>query len=225
MGSPLERSSGDTAARIGETLRGNTEGRRFVVETYFGRRARATAFDSRQRELIVGSLLGDATLLKTTSGYCFRVHHGLAQRSLVDWKYAALANFVRTVPRESGNGYYFRTVSHPWLTELREQFYQDGKKIVPIGLLESNLSELGLAVWIMDDGAAEGNQLRINTQSFSADEADGLCRFLRAKFGIEMTVNRDKTKPRLRCKATSMERLKSIVRHHTIPDMLYKLSL
>jgi LAGLIDADG DNA endonuclease family len=106
-------------------------------------------------------------------------------------------------------------VSHPWLTELREQFYQNGRKIVPIGL----------AVWIMDDGAAEGKQLRIDTQGFLAAEAEELCRFLRAKFGIEMTVNRDKAKPRLRCKAASMERLKSIVREHTIPDMLYKLSL
>ena len=77
----------------------------------------------------------------------------------------------------------------------------------------------------MDDGAAEGKQLRINTQSFSANEAEELCRFLRAKFGVEMTVNRDKTKPRLRCKATSMERLRSIVRDQAIPDMLYKLSL
>lgn len=116
-------------------------------------------------------------------------------------------------------------MSHPWLTELREQFYQNGRKIVPIGLLESGLSAIGLAVWIMDDGAAEGKQLRINTQGFLAAEAEELCRFLRAKFGIEMTVNRDKAKPRLRCKAASMERLKSIVREHTIPDMLYKLSL
>ena len=225
MGSPLERSSGETAARIGETPRGNTEGRRFVVETHFGRRARETAFDSQQRELIVGSLLGDATLLRTTSGFCFRVHHGLEQRGLVDWKYAGLAQFVRTAPKQSGNGYYFRTVSHPWFTELREQFYQNGRKVVPIRLLENDLSAVGLAVWIMDDGAADGKQLRINTQSFLTEEVEHLCRFLRAKFGIEMTVNRDKMKPRLRCKAASMERLRTIVRDHTIPDMLYKLSL
>jgi hypothetical protein len=146
---------------------GNTEGREFVVETLFGRRARATPFSSREWELMVGSLLGDATLLKTTSGYCFRVHHGRRQRKLVDWKYAELARFVRTAPKESGNGYYFRTVTHPRLAELRKQFYTNGQKIVPIRLLESCLTAFGLAVWVMDDGAAEGNQLRLNTQSFS----------------------------------------------------------
>jgi hypothetical protein len=175
--------------------------------------------------LIVGSLLGDATLLSTTSGYCFRVHHGLAQRSLVDWKYAQLAQFVRTAPKDSGNGYHFRTVTHPWLTELREQFYDQSRKIIPLGLLEDNLTEFGLAVWIMDDGAADGKQLRINTQSFSIEEVEALSAFLRAKFGIETTINQDKAKPRLRCKAASMDRLIEIVGHHTIPDMLYKLSL
>ena len=205
--------------------KGNTEGREFVVETLFGRRARATPFSSRQWELMIGSLLGDATLLKTTSGFCFRVHHGHRQQSLVDWKYAELARFVRTAPRRSGNGYYFRTVTHPELAELRESFYTGHQKIVPVGLLERRLTEFGLAVWIMDDGAADGNQLRLNTQSFSAEDAEKLASLLRAKFGIVMTINKDKNRPRLRCKAASMSRLTKLVKPYTLPDMLYKLSL
>jgi hypothetical protein len=143
----------------------------------------------------------------------------------VDWKYAELARFVRTAPRTSGNGYYFRTVTHPRLAELRESFYAAERKIVPIKLLGSTLTEFGLAVWIMDDGAAEGKQLRLNTQSFSAEEAEELARLIRAKFGIVMTINRDKNRPRLRCKAASMGRLVGLVRQHTLPSMLYKLSL
>jgi hypothetical protein len=99
------------------------------------------------------------------------------------------------------------------------------RKVAPIGLLSSSLTEFGLAVWIMDDGAADGKQLRINTQSFSVDEAEQLARLIRAKFGIVMSVNRDKSRPRLRCGAAGMDRLVGLVRHHTIPSMLYKLSL
>ena len=183
-------------AHIGETLtKGNTEGRELVVETLFGRRARATPFNSRQWELMIGSLLGDATLLKTTSGYCFRVHHGQRQQSLVDWKYAELARYVRSAPKTSGNGYYFRTVTHPRLAELRESFYAGQRKIVPIKVLASDLTEFGLAVWIMDDGAADGNQLRLNTQSFSVEETEELAGLIRAKFGVVVTVNRDKERP------------------------------
>jgi hypothetical protein len=191
----------------------------------FGRHARAIPFSSREWELMIGSLLGDATLLKTTAGYCFRVHHGPKQQQLVDWKYAELARFVRTVPRTSGNGYYFRTVTHPKLAELRELFYTGKRKIVPIRLLASCLNEFGLAVWIMDDGAAEGKQLRLNTQSFSVEEAEELRCLIRAKFGVEMTINKDKNRSRLRCTAASMKRLVTLVRSHTLPSMLYKLSL
>ena len=204
---------------------GNTEGREFVVETKFGRRARATPFGARELELIVGSLLGDATLLKTTSGYCFRVHHGLGQKTFVDWKHAELARFVRTAPSVSGNGYHFRTVSHPKLAELREAFYTGNRKTVPIELLQSGLTDLGLAVWIMDDGAADGKQLRINTQSFSIEEVENLAGLIRAKFGIVMTINKDKGRPRLRCSAASMNSLTALIEPYVLPEMLYKLSL
>jgi LAGLIDADG DNA endonuclease family len=195
------------------------------VETIFGRRVRNTPIEARERELMVGSLLGDATLLRTTSGFCFRVHHGLRQRDLVDWKHAELARLVRTAPRQSGNGYYFRTVTHPEFSRLREHFYVGSRKVVPLELLREDLTVVGLATWIMDDGAADGNQLRINTQSFSAEEAGELCDLLRAKFGLTMTVNMDKGHPRLRCAATSMPRLVKLIEPHVLPNMLYKLSL
>ena len=138
------------------------------METNFGRRARKLALSSLQRELVVGSLLGDAYLMPTTAGYCFRVNHGLPQRAYVDWKYSQLVQFVRTAPRQVDRCYYFRTVTHPEFTALRAEFYgESGKKTVPIELLRSELGAFGLAVWFMDDGASEGWQFRLNSQSFS----------------------------------------------------------
>jgi hypothetical protein len=107
----------------------------FVVETHFARHARETPLNSLQRELIVGSLLGDAYLMPTTVGYCFRVNHGLQQRAYVDWKFKLLAQYVRTPPRESGSCYYFRTVTHPEFSTYRKLFYLDSRKIVPVELL------------------------------------------------------------------------------------------
>ena len=132
---------------------------------------------------------------------------------------------MRTPPRVCGNGVYFRTVTHPALGELREQFYRGSTKVVPLSLLERELDDLALAVWIMDDGSAEGQQVRINTQSFRTDEVVGLADLLRTKFGIVMRLNVDKSKPRLRCEAASMNRLRQLVARHTISDMSYKLSL
>lgn len=169
------------------------------METYFGRAARATALSSAQLELIVGSLLGDGTLLRTTAGYCFRVHHSLVQRPLVDWKYEQLRSFVRSAPRTSGAGYYFRTVSHPVFERLRSAFYVEKRKVVPLGVVRKYLTPLALAAWIMDDGAADGFQLRINTQCFSMAECATLVALLSDEFNLRFTVNMDKERPRLGC--------------------------
>jgi hypothetical protein len=194
------------------------------METRFGRAARALDFTAREMEMFAGSLLGDATLLETSSGYCFRVHHGLSQRYFVDWKHRAFQRFVRTPPRISGKGYYFRTVTHPGFSVLRRAFYHGNRKVVPIDYLDRHLGGLGLAIWIMDDGAADGGQLRINTPSFTVAENQALAALLERKFGLKMTLNYDKGRPRLRCRAMSMKSLVGTVREHVLPEMHYKLS-
>jgi LAGLIDADG DNA endonuclease family len=194
------------------------------VETHFSRRAAKTPLTHRQRELVVGSLLGDAYLMPTTAGWCFRVNHGLSQREYVDWKYAALANFVRTLPKRCGRCYYFRTVTHPEFAVYRRLFYPDRRKVVPMDLLYEQFTALSLAVWIMDDGAAERKQLRLNTQSFTFEENEALRAFLRAKLGIRCTINRDKDRHRLRISSASVDRLRTLVGPYIIPIMLRKLS-
>jgi recombination protein RecA len=212
-----------TVTHIGETLRGNTEGRMLVVETHFARQARTIPLTSLQREMVVGSVLGDATLIPTTAGSCFRVHHGSQQQAYVDWKFEVLERYVRSKPSKCRNGYYFRTVTHPEFSDLRNLFYPKDQKVVPIGLLERELTEYGLAVWFMDDGAAEGNQVRFNTQSFSKLENETIAELLRAKFGLYSRLNADKGRYRLRLRAASMDRFRSLVRRHMLPNMLYKL--
>ena len=216
-------------AHIGEArlhmCRGNTEGRTLIVETNFARQARRLALSPLQRELVVGSLLGDAYLMPTTAGYCFRINHGLHQRAYVDWKYRQLVQFVRTAPREVARCCYFRTVTHPEFAALRAEFYgEPGKKTTPFELLWSDVGALGLAVWFMDDGASEGRQFRLNTQSFSRDENLELAEFLRAKFGITARLNRDKDRFRLRIESEARERFVNLVQPYVIPEMLYKLS-
>ena len=196
-----------------------------VEETHFARLAREIPLNSLQRELIVGSLLGDAYLMPTTSGFCFRVNHGLHQREYVDWKFKLLAEFVRTPPRESGSCYYFRTVTHPEFSDYREFFYSNSRNIVPMDLLNKQFTEFSLAVWLMDDGAVDRKQLRLNTQSFSFSENEALASLLRAKFGIEARLNRDKDHYRLRINNASISRLKHLVGPYLIPSMLYKLPL
>ena len=195
------------------------------METRFAIDARKSRLTTSQMELVLGSMLGDGYLMPTTSGFCFRVNHGLQQKSYVDWKFKQLKNFVRSSPRVSGKCYYFRTITHPEFSDLRNLFYSGDCKIVPIEFLLEFFSEFSLAVWMMDDGAAEGRQMRINTQCFSLEENELLSGLLRAKFGINTTLNRDKNRFRLRIAQTSMEHTMKLVVPFVVPDMLYKFPL
>ena len=184
--------------------------------------ARSLAFTKRQEEIIIGSLLGDGHLARTTRGYAFRVNHGLIQREYVDWKYRELELFTNSQPGVYGTSYYFRTISHPYFDDLRSVFYRESRKIVP-DEFELWLTPLALAVWFMDDGTREGKQVRLNTQCFTRDEHDKLARILEATLGIATTINRDKDRYRLRIQEESMPRFRQLVRPHIIPSMHYKL--
>lgn len=175
--------------------------------------------------LFIGSLLGDGYLDQTTRGYALRIHHCLKQSEYVNYKYSFVSNLVNSKPKRSKNAYYFRSVSHPIFTKLHNLFYSNKLKIVPKDFLLDNFDAFALAIWIMDDGAKDKNQLRINTQSFSLNENMWLSEFLQAKFGIKTSINLDKGKYRLRVRGVSMQLLHSLVLPYMIPNMFYKLSL
>ena len=119
-------------AHIGETHYGNvadnTEGRKLVVETYRARAARKLKLIPDQWSLILGSLLGDAYLVRTTRGFAFRVNHGIKQCGYVDWKYEKLKDFVNSPPSYAEGCYYFRTVSHDAFSFLQALFTPTGKR-------------------------------------------------------------------------------------------------
>ena len=199
--------------------------RKLIVETLMAKKARMRGLSNRQLQLVVGSLLGDGYLMRTTSGYSFRVNHSLSQRSYVDWKYRIMEEFVRTPPRRCGRCYYFRTISHPLFKEIRKHFFNGRTRRLSCGFLSCHLTPFVLAVWIMDDGAKDKNQLRLNSQSFDMEDNNILRHILRAKFGIRTTLNRDKDRYRIRVKSSSMSRLRQLVQDNLLPSMLYKLPL
>ncbi len=108
---------------------------------------------------------------------------------------------------------------------IENTFIHSTGRLFRFALLAKQFSELSLAVWLMDDGAVDRKQVRLNTQSFSLAENETLSSFLRAKFGIETRLNRDKDRCRLRVVDASIKRLRDLVGPYLIPSMLYKLPL
>ena len=196
--------------------------------------------NSKQRELIIGSLLGDGTMRlgKNAQNVNFKVEHGLMQKEYVMWKYQILKPFVFTEPKishrfdENGEKYekswWFRTIRHPLFTEIYREFYKgdgyrNGKKIIP-EILRNEFTPLVLAVWIMDDGSFSRNKIDISTYCFSLQEINNLQEYFKDIFDIKMNYYRDRDKG-YRMYSNQEETLKliKIIRPYIIPSMMYKI--
>lgn len=193
-----------------------------------------------QRDLLIGSLLGDGTMRigEGSRNANFKVEHGLQQKEYVEWKYRILRPLVFTEPkisyryRENSERYpkswWFRTIRHPLLTEIYQQFYRSqgykcGRKVVPASV-KHTLSPLGLAVWVMDDGSYGQGTIEISTYAFILAEVQFLQMCLRKRFHIETSIVRDRDKGyRLYCLRREVQKLTSIVRPYIIPSLLYKI--
>ena len=119
----------------------------------------------RQRELIVGLLLGDGHLETQNDGrtYRLKVEHGSAQRDYLVWLAKEFQEWLPSDWYEKQRGekvvYGFTSVSHPAFRFYAQQFYQNGKKRMP-PLIKRLLSPLSLAIWFLDDGSAKSSRHR-----------------------------------------------------------------
>jgi hypothetical protein len=176
-----------------------------------------------QREIIVGSLLGDGAM-RCKINALLEINHSFRQAGYVDWKFRHLADLVRTPPKaRQGNGnrlaYRFVTRSLPELTPYFRLFYATGKKRVP----ELELTPLVLAVWFMDDGCRSRSSVYLNTQQFDLESQGTLLRSLHDQWEIDATLNRDKLYHRIRISVAGTRKLARIVGSYMLPELRYKL--
>ena len=176
-----------------------------------------------QRSIVVGTLLGDGAM-RCKANALLEINHSVHQQTYVDWKFRHLAEFVSTPPRQRlGNGgrvaYRFVTRSLPELTPYYRLFYMAGRKVAP----QLELTPLAMAVWLMDDGSKSRRALYLNTQQFDVACQNVLLGLLRDQWGIDGTLNRDKTYHRIRLSVVGSARLVELVAPFVLPEFRYKL--
>lgn len=188
-----------------------------------------------QREVLIGTLLGDSHLedYRTGLNYRLMVQHGFSQKAYTDWLYTVFNEWVLTAPKVKDqvvNGklyqkYWFNTVSHIAFRFFAKQFYHNGKKTVP-RLIHRWLTPLGLAVWFMDDGSIKSNHHRaliLNTQCYTDPDLHRLQKVLADKYAIATTLRKQREGKQIYLLASSVQKFVDIIRPHIIPEMEYKL--
>jgi LAGLIDADG DNA endonuclease family len=184
---------------------------------------------STQHAILVGTLLGDATLRRQGNNRInalVEVNHSYKQKAYVDWKWQHFQDFVLTPPKaRQGKGvriaYRFTTRSLPLFTTYYNWFYIDGKKRIPNDI---SLDPLSLAVWFMDDGTRIRSAFYLNTQQFTLLEQQFLRELLFNTFGFTSAINRDKKYFRLRISTESSMIMQKLIEPYIVPSMKYKLA-
>lgn len=210
------------------------------------KRARGTKpLSDRQRQIVYGSLLGDASIDK---GGCLRIKHGgpqsvytecLAEEFKEHCKDNNPIDYNRYFDERRGRfveSHTLRTQTHRTFKDLRRLFYPKGKKVVTPEILGS-ISALGMAVWFMDDGTtlfhfnnegdALGAEIRLYTCGFTTEECELIRTWMKEKWGSETTLRYKKPKesqnPFIAISTTDTFRFLDLIRPHVYDCMLYKI--
>ena len=190
----------------------------------------------RQKEIIVGLLLGDGHLETQDNGrtYRLKVEHGPSQYEYVLWLFKELENLIRAehpFEKKAKDGrvsFGFTTYSLGILRFCGQQFYADGKKQIP-SLISKLLTPLSIAVWFMDDGSRKSDRHAtyiIHTLGYDKKDLERMCEVLEKRFEIKSTLHRQKGKYwRMYILTSSATRFRSLIEPYIkkeIPSLMYK---
>lgn len=190
----------------------------------------------RQREVVVGVLLGDAGLESQNHGrtYRLKIEQSADHEAYVRHLRDVFDGWVLSGPRRREKtsrlgtptvSWAFNTVSHGAFRFYAQQFYLQGKKQVP-RLIQRWLSPRSLAYWFMDDGSMKSRQSKaviLNTQAFPLPDIQRLIGALASHFQLAAKPRHQSDGYQIYISGRSFERFCELVDPFVIPEMRYKV--
>jgi len=206
--------------------------------------------NQQQKDLIIGTLLGDGNLQTETKGRQWR-YRALQKAESKDYlfhKYEIFQSFCTSQPifseifdertQKTYQRWYFNTVVDDCFRHYGNLFYtfnpktQQMVKDVPLNI-ELFLTPCAVAYWYMDDGAlkwlGKSNAMRICTESFSEHGVIRLQKALKNLFNIETNLVRKTTHDvfvgyRLSINEKNSLKFREIIQPYLVECMKYKVS-
>ncbi len=177
---------------------------------------------SRQEEILIGSLLGDAYITKRGQ---IQFEQSEKQKEYLFWKHEELSSISyknisevkRFDKRFSKLNVSYRFWTRQYFLSWREKFYPDNKKIVPRDI---QLTPLALAVWYMDDGCLSDHKCILATDGFSKEDILFLQKLLIEKFAIKSSV---KNGSKILIRRESFQNFFSIVNMYILSTLQHKI--
>jgi hypothetical protein len=215
---------------------------------YQHRKATEVPLTARQRDLVYGSLMGDA---KKVSDTAVGFGHGERQREYLMWKFSEMYSVISktslkatpyTDKRTGYKGVSWRCYTHANsdLEVINYQFYCTGNKEITLEILE-NLSPFSVAVWYMDDGKIDWHfrikrydpkcnitpVITLCTESFSRQSCENIQKWFYEKYQIKVRLKAHKLKNRIGYRVIVASgyaaKFLDLVRPHILPEFAYKI--
>lgn len=201
-----------------------------------------------QKEVLVGTLLGDASIpmTKGKSKLHVKFEQNIARAEYIQHLYSVFYKFVGTPPQVRdirGGGardrqsMWFRTYGHPEFKLYDSLFYPahehtglSRKKRIPQNIQEF-LTPRALAYWFMDDGTYNSRSKNdsnsrtyvFSTQSFPLEDQELLVQALINNFSIHANIQKDRSMYRLYIPVTSTVRFLQEISPYIHPCFDYKI--
>ena len=186
----------------------------------------------KQYQAVLGMVLGDGSLDRTTNLARLRFAQGEKQEEYLNYKIQLLSNLINKDTCFSGkSGYsdnkilYKNTRESLDFLDLYNDFYYSGTK--RIDKVIDKIDPISLAFWVMDDGSFNQKlkTYQISTHCFSFEENKLIATTLFSKFGIKSVVSLDKrvNKYYQRIGSISSIKLSELIAPYVHPSMDYKL--
>lgn len=199
---------------------------------------RSTTLTEQQKQLVLGTLLGDGGLWKGGPNKNAKYHmvHSVKQREYFFYKYKILQPFaldyLKTkayLPETNKNYWELRcgTMRHPGFNYFYDMFYGNGKKL-PANLYNW-LNPYVLALWYMDDGSKSTYGCIFCTLNFTYNEHLFMIDVLKKKFDLNASIGQYNRPTgifyRLDLHKKETDKLFNIIKPYILPSMEYKLGL
>jgi hypothetical protein len=182
-----------------------------------------------QRQVIVGTLLGNAHAESQNIGKSFRLKFEQRQsnKAYLFHLHEIFKNCCGSDPYQKTNkNWAFSTLSSTNLSFYGKYFYNTaGTKRIPRNIGRF-LTPISLAYWFMDNGSIKSNESKgtiLHTHAFSLKEVELIIEALNRKFSIQAAPRKQKEGYQIYISGHSYEVFYSCIGPHLHDSMLYKV--
>lgn len=177
-----------------------------------------------QRQIIMGTILGGSSIVKPQKGRNCYLFMRSSDKNWLNYKAEELSALASQRPfTKEGNTIRWHSNCYPIFTEYHDMFYENGKKVVKMSVLDS-LRDIGLAVWYGDCGKIQKNKIVLNTNKFGENGTAVIAQYFKEAGVGETSVIKERKYLRLVFSAEATERF-LLITANRIPEFMHELLL